>query len=57
MWIRAFDLDEAFRTDRLLTTPGSVQVRRIIQEADGAFRSVLVQIDLDWLSIDKGVWR
>ena len=56
MWIRAFDLDKAFGADRLLTTPGSVQVRGIIEETNRAFCCVLVQIDFNWLSVDEGIW-
>ena len=35
--IWTFDLDEAFRANRLLTAAGSIQVGRVIHEADWAF--------------------
>jgi hypothetical protein len=44
--IRALDLHKALAANRLVAAPGVIQVWRISQEADGAFRCILVQKDL-----------
>jgi hypothetical protein len=44
MRVWPLDLYEAFGTDGLITAPGLVEVGRIIEEADGTFGSILVQV-------------
>lgn len=56
MGIRAFYLNETFGADRLIATPGFVQVRRIVNEANWAFCRILVEISLDGLSVYKRVF-
>jgi hypothetical protein len=55
MGIRALDLNKAFATDRLVTTSGVVQVRRVCQETDRTLISILVQENLERLTVDKGI--
>ena len=54
VWIGTFDLNKAFRADRLIATSGSIEVRRIIQEAYRTLEGVLVKISLKGLAID--IW-
>jgi hypothetical protein len=42
VWLGTLDLDEAFRTDGLIAASSTVEVRRIVQEADGTFARILV---------------
>ena len=42
MWIRAFDLDEAFGADCLIATSRLVNVRRIVEVADRTFSDIFV---------------
>jgi len=55
--IRSLDLNEAFAADRLVAAPRVIQIRGIVQEADGAFNCIFVQEHLDRLSIDEGIVR
>lgn len=55
MWIWPFNLDEAFRTDCLIATSCFVKIWRIVEEADWTFRSVLVKICFNGLTIDVRV--
>jgi hypothetical protein len=57
MGIRSFDLYEAFGADGLFTTSCGVEIWRIIEEADWAFRCILIEIDLNWLTIHKRICR
>jgi hypothetical protein len=57
MGIGSLDLDEALRTYRLVAASSLVQVRRIIEEADGAFCCILVQKRFDMLSLNIRVFR
>lgn len=52
MWIRTLDLDKALRTDPLIAAPSPVTKDRIVDEADGTFEGLLVQENLDTLSVD-----
>lgn len=56
VWIRALDLNETFGTDGLIAASSSVQVRGIVEEADGAFARILVQVNLDRLPIHKRIF-
>lgn len=56
--VRALDLDEAFGADGLITATSPVQIGWIVQEADGAFAGILVQVNFDRLTVDKGIlWK
>jgi hypothetical protein len=57
MWIGSLDLHEAFAADGLVAAPRFVQVWRIGEEADGAFRRIFVQEYLESLAVDKGIFR
>jgi hypothetical protein len=55
MWIGTLNLNKAFATNRLVAASGAVQVWWIGQEADGTIHGVFVNVDFEWLAIDKGV--
>lgn len=55
MRIRPFNLYKALGTDWLIATPGFVEVRRIVEEADRTLGCVLVQENLKSLAVDIGV--
>ena len=57
MRLRALNLNKAFRANGLVAASRPVQVRRIVQEADGTFRCIFIKICLDRLSVDKWVGR
>ena len=57
MRIRPFDLDKAFRADRLVAPPRLIQIRRIEEKANGTFGGILVQEYLHALAIDIGIFR
>lgn len=57
MRVRALDLNKAFGANGLIAASRSIQVRRIVQEADGTFRCIFIKICLDRLSVDKWVGR
>jgi hypothetical protein len=57
MRVWSFDLHETFRANCLITASRRVEIRRIIQEADGAFAGVFVQVHFDWLAIHKRIVR
>lgn len=54
--IGALDLNETFRANRLVTASGTVEIRRIVKEADRTLACVFVQSDFNRLSIDKWVF-
>lgn len=56
MRLRALNLNKAFRANRLIAASRPIQVRRVVQETDGTFPCIFVEICLDRLSIDKWVW-
>ena len=57
VWVGALDLYETLRADRLLTASCSVEVGRIVEEANGTFRCVFVKVDFDGLSVHEGIRR
>src|SRR4051812_19757431 len=57
MRVRPLDLNEALAADGLITTPCVIQIRGVGQEADRAFRRVLIQEYFKGLPIHKWVVR
>lgn len=55
MGIWSFDLNKAFRADSLFAASGRIEIWWIVQEANGALASILVQICFDGLPVDKRV--
>lgn len=50
--IWSLDLNKTLGADGLIATSCSVEVRRVVEEANGTFRCVLVEIDFQLLSVD-----
>lgn len=55
MRVESLDLNEALRTDKLITTSGFVEVRRVIEEANRALRCIFVQEYFYSLPINKRI--
>lgn len=55
MGLRALNLNKTLRANGLIAASRPIQVRRIVQEANGAFSRIFVKICLDRLSVDKWV--
>ena len=55
MGVRPLDLNKAFGTNRLITAPCPVEIRRVVKETDRAFTGIFVEVRLDGLSIHKWV--
>jgi hypothetical protein len=53
----AFDLDETFAADGLITASGAVQIGGVRQETDGAFCGILVEEYFEGLTVDERVVR
>lgn len=51
MRIRPLYLHKAFRADRLIAAPSSVQIWRVIHKADWALLSIFIQKGLNGLTI------
>lgn len=54
MGIRSFDLHEAFRAYRLITTSSPIQVGGIVEKTDGAFGGIFVKKSFDWSTAKRG---
>jgi hypothetical protein len=55
MRVGAFYLNKAFGANRLIATSCTVEIRRIIEEADRALRGILVEVRFNGLAIDKRI--
>lgn len=57
MWIRTLDLHKTLGADPLVAASSLITISGVIDEANGAFVCVLVQIYLDPLSVDVRISR
>jgi len=57
MRVGALDLDKALAANGLVAAAGAIEVGGIRKETDGALRGVLVQVDLDRLTVDERIVR
>jgi hypothetical protein len=55
MRVWPFDLHETLRADGLVAAARAVEVGRVVEEADGTFGGVFVEVDFDLLAVDVGV--
>jgi formyltetrahydrofolate synthetase len=55
MGVWAFYLNEALGANRLVATSRTIEIRRIIEEADRTLRGILVEVRLNGLTIDKRI--
>jgi hypothetical protein len=55
VWVRPLDLHETFAADGLVAASSVVEVGRVVQEANWALATFLVQKHLKRLSINEGV--
>jgi hypothetical protein len=46
------NLHKALGANRLITAPGCVEIGRVVKKADWTFARILVQEDLDGLTVD-----
>lgn len=53
--VGSLDLHKAFAADGLVTATGVIEVRRIVEETNGTFGCILVEVYLERLAIDKGI--
>lgn len=57
MRIGSFNLHKTFGADGLIATSSTIEVGRVVKEADGTLDGILIEICLNGLAIDERIPR
>lgn len=57
VWVGPLYLYKAFAANSLVAASSVIEIRRVVEEADGAFAALFVEEHFERLPIDEGVVR